>query len=434
MTGSKPRVAVLGGYGFIGSAVARALEAAGADVTVLGRSPSSAARVLPGRAFRKCDLARMSAPQDWGGYLQDADFAVNCAGLLQDGPRAELEQVHHRAIAALASACAAGGIGLLQISAAGARPDASTDFMRTKAAGDAAVRKAGGRHWILRPGLVIGQAAFGGTLLLRMLAAVPLVQPVALGRAPVQCAGLADVAEAVVQAVTGRLPPGSYDLVEDDTRELGQVLASLRCWLGFAPAWLTLPLPLWLLRPAVWGADRLGRLGWRVPMRSTAIRVLLDGITGDPGKYRTAARRLPPLEDVLQSLPAGRASRLEARMALLMPFCVAVLCLFWLTSGLVGLWQLPAAAAVLAETGWSRGAANASVLFWSAVDILLGSLILVRRWAGRACLGMAAVSVIYLGAASLFTPALWADPLGPLVKVLPGLVLTLVTRQLLEER
>lgn len=47
---------------------------------------------------------------------------------------------------------------------------------------------------------------------------------------------------------------------------------------------------------------------------------------------------------------------------------------------------------------------------------------------------MAAVSLIYLAAASAVTPQMWADPLGPLVKVLPGLLLALITHQLLQER
>ena len=44
------------------------------------------------------------------------------------------------------------------------------------------------------------------------------------------------------------------------------------------------------------------------------------------------------------------------------------------------------------------------------------------------------VSLIYLLGASLLTPQLWLDPLGPLVKVLPGLVLAVVARITLETR
>jgi DoxX-like family len=44
------------------------------------------------------------------------------------------------------------------------------------------------------------------------------------------------------------------------------------------------------------------------------------------------------------------------------------------------------------------------------------------------------VATGYLLGASLIAPHLWADPLGPLVKVLPAVVLGLVAASLLDER
>ena len=49
-------------------------------------------------------------------------------------------------------------------------------------------------------------------------------------------------------------------------------------------------------------------------------------------------------------------------------------------------------------------------------------------------LGMAAVSLIYLILGTMITPWLWADPLGPLLKILPGLMLALLAVPLLESR
>ena len=75
-----------------------------------------------------------------------------------------------------------------------------------------------------------------------------------------------------------------------------------------------------------------------------------------------------------------------------------------------------------------------AVVLWSAVDLALGAAILWRPWAARACLAMVAVSLIYMASAAVLTPALWLDPLGPMVKVLPGVVLSLITHQLLQPR
>ena len=45
-----------------------------------------------------------------------------------------------------------------------------------------------------------------------------------------------------------------------------------------------------------------------------------------------------------------------------------------------------------------------------------------------------AVSILYLLVATITLPVLWADPLGPLVKIAPILVLNLVALTILEDR
>ncbi len=428
------RVLVPGGYGLIGAGVVRALEAAGHAVTVAGRDAASAARVLPGRRFLHCDLARMTSPGDWA-CLASFDVVVNCAGALQDGPRDDLEAVHVTAIAALVQAAAAHGVRVVQISAAGVHPDASTAFLRSKAQGDAALLASGADVVILRPGLVLAQQAYGGSALLRLLAAVPLIQPLALPDTPIRTVGLSDLAGAVCMAAGDRLPRGTVcDLVSDEPHDLRGIVAAHRAALGFAPARAELVLPRPVLPLVAAGADVLGRLGWRSPLRSTALRVLEDGITGDPAPWRAQGGRVTPLAQTLAEAGFGAEHRLQARALLLMPLAVAVLVLFWALSGLIGLLHLPAAAAHLTGAGWPEPLARLSVQGWALVDLALAAALLWRPWARAACLGMCAVSLVYLAAATLVTPWLWADPLGPLVKVLPGLMLAQVTHSLLEPR
>lgn len=428
-------VLVLGAYGFIGTAVTRSLLRGGARVSAFVRSVKTGAQVLPGMPTVQGDLRDYTDPQDWQDALAGIDCVVNCAGALQDGPSDELESVHHTAIAALGLACAQRGIAVVQVSAIGATADADTDFMRTKAAGDEALRSSGVPLWILRPGLVIGQSDYGGTALLRMLAAVPLVQPVAYPETPVQCIGMPDLCRAVEGAVAGELPQGTYDLIEDEPQPLVHVLAETRRWLGFPAARVTLALPSVLTRLVASGADGLSHLGWRSPLRSNAMQVMETGVVGDPEPYRMAAgHAIAPLKQVYAKLTCSREHRLTARMTLLMPLVVGVLSLFWVLSGLFGLWGVSAAAGVLTNAGWGFAAALASVIFWSFVDIALGLAILWRPWAAHACLAQFGVAVLYLVAATLVVPEFWVDPLGPLTKILPTMTLSLVAWPMLQSR
>jgi hypothetical protein len=68
------------------------------------------------------------------------------------------------------------------------------------------------------------------------------------------------------------------------------------------------------------------------------------------------------------------------------------------------------------------------------IDIALGVTVLIRPLARKALVAMLLVTAAYLTGGSLLEPGLWLDPLGPLVKVLPSIALTLVTLATLDER
>lgn len=431
------RILVLGAYGFIGIALARALQAAGHEVTGLGRDPAVGPRVLPSIAWVCADLARLRTAADWAPLLANVDAVVNAAGALQDGPRDDLERIHHVAIASLAEACAAAGtIRLVQVSAPGARADATTDFMRTKARAEDAIRRSGGDWVILRPGLVLGAQAWGGSALLRTLAAFPVVQPIALPDKRVQCVALDDVARVVVEAVEGSIPSRTaYDLVENAPHPLREVVSRIRAWLGVPPPRVVISFPDGVVALVSRLADALGHLGWRSPLRTTAVRALEAEVIGDPAPLEAhRGRPLASLDELLAARPAGAQERLTARLQLLLPVLVATLAAFWIASGLIGLADVERAARTLSDSAVPASTARAFVVIGAVVDIALGLAVLRRRWACAACLGMAAVSAVYLAAGTLLTPGLWLDPLGPFVKVVPAALAAVVAAALLEER
>lgn len=430
------RILILGAYGLIGSAIARRLTAAGHLVTGLGRDPVAARKVLPNISWQIADVAGLLDPNSWGAHLQDIDVVINCTGALQDGHQDDLEALHHHAVAALSKACASCDAQLIQISAVGATPEARTDFLSSKSRGDAAIKASGCRYQILRPGLVLSETAYGGTAMLRMLAAVPVIQPLAFADAPIQTVSTNDLASAVHYAVSGDVPNGfEGDLVEPTPRPLGEIVAQMRHWLGFPRATRQLHMPRPILAVLIAAADGLSHLGWRSPLRRNAVTVLQDGVTGDPTPWANLGLMpVAALKDTLASMPARAEDRMSARISLVMPLLVATLSLFWLVSGLIGLFYATPAARVLQDVGWPYPLAVSSVVFWAIVDMVLGVAILFRKHSAMACWAMIAVSAIYLMASSLVTPHLWGDPLGPLVKILPAMALALVARITLETR
>ncbi|ACL62423.1 NAD(P)H-binding protein [Methylobacterium nodulans] len=170
------RILVLGGYGLIGTAVILRLLSAGHSVIALGRSAVAARRRFPEVSWIETDIAGLSGAESWRPLIADCDAVVNCAGALQDGARDDLHAVQSTAMQALFLACEAAGIRrVVQISAVGASPSATTAFMRTQAEADGTLSRLDLDWTILRPGLVLAPAAYGGTALLRALASIPVV-------------------------------------------------------------------------------------------------------------------------------------------------------------------------------------------------------------------------------------------------------------------
>src|SRR3546814_606054 len=122
------------------------------------------------------------SPAAWLPRLSGVDAVVNCAGVLQSGRGQDIEAIHHLSPAALFDACREAGVRrVIQISAISADAEAGTDYALSKKHADDHLQALDLDWVVLRPSLVYGEGAYGGTAMLRALAAFPLVTPLAGG-------------------------------------------------------------------------------------------------------------------------------------------------------------------------------------------------------------------------------------------------------------
>jgi hypothetical protein len=271
--------------------------------------------------------------------------------------------------------------------------------------------------------------------LLRGLAGFPGRIPVISPDTIVQVTDVRDVAEAASRALAPAAPTHfACDVLADERTTLGQILTDLRRWLGFVPA-RPIRVPTLIANVTARLADGLALLGWRSPMRTTALRQLAFGVEG---RAADAADRLGftprRLSEILAAEPAGVQDRWFARLYFAKPLGLSVLIAFWAVSGVIGLQNSPAAIRLLLEAGFSPRMSEAFVIGGSVVDIALAGLACQRNTAPWALIGMVAVTAAYLAAACLWTPQLWLDPLGPLIKSIPAAVLALFVLGVMEER
>lgn len=428
-------VVVLGGYGLIGSACVRALKADGFSVVGVGRSLEAGKSSDPEIVWHTQDLAAPFS-NALKTSLATADVVVNASGALQTGLRDNLMSIHEGAIAEIVETLSGTSTKIVQISAAGVSETAKTEFMRTKFQGDGLLINSNLDWIILRPTLVIGAQAYGGTALLRSASSFPVIGVNILPDVRVQTIYLEDVAQAVLLACRGEIASRTIaDLTEHEERSLFETIAQIRSWQGFDPWALTVTMPVWFAFGVAKVADILGWLGWRSPLRTTVLKSLEQGVVGDPSSWEAAGGfKCRSFCETLKTIPSSVQERWFSRLYLILPVVIAILSVFWLVSGLIGLISTDAAVNVLTSRGSSSSFAHSAVMLGAAVDIAVGLAVLVRPWTRLACIGMIAVSISYLIGASFWAPDLWLDPLGPLVKVIPTMALPIFVMSVLEKR
>jgi NADH dehydrogenase len=225
---------VLGGSGFVGSAIVAKLVSAGYQVTVLSRRLDHAKHLslLPGVTLKVCNVFDAQALRT---ALHGADAVINLLGILHQSAKASFTQVHEHLPMQLAKLCQDLGIKrLLHMSSLCAATDAPSLYLRSK--GEAEVALAGYAPGlaitVFRPSIIFGRAdqfinLFAG--LIKHLPLVVLVKP----NAKFQPVWVEDVASCFVASLNEPASFGlSYDLVGPKVYTFRALLKAIMQTLG----------------------------------------------------------------------------------------------------------------------------------------------------------------------------------------------------------
>ncbi|MGD9883422.1 MAG: SDR family oxidoreductase [Reyranella sp.] len=427
------RVLIVGVSGFIGSALAARLSARGDEV--VGVSRSRPPTDLPLRHIA-LDVATAVSPGDWRQHLAGIDAVVYCAGALQDSRSDSLEAVHHQAPSALFAACVAAGVRrVVHLSAIGVDRAAPTAFSRTKRKGDHALAGLDLDWVILRPSVVVGRTAYGGSALLRGLAALPVL-PLPRDAGRLQVVHLDDLMQTILFFLEPKAPAKiALDIVGPRAWSLEDLVGLFRRWLGGRPA-VVVHLPAWLGVLAFRLGDLAGWFGWRSAVRSTAGHELLRGAEGDPEPWMAATGIQPrDIDAALRREAATVQEKWFARLYLLRPWIFGIAALFWISTGLIALgpgWQN--GVALMNEGGVRGWPAAATVVAGALCDIAVGLAIAWRRTARAGVTAAFVITLVYAVLGTILVPSLWIDPMGPMLKAIPILVLHLAALGIIEDR
>lgn len=144
------RIFIAGAGGFVGGALIRRLS--GHELVLPTRDPGRLEAAAPGFSYPLFSgdlegLVRAAAP----------DVVINLLGIIAERPGAGFRLVHEEYTRRLLAGARAAGAGkFVQMSALGAAPDSPSAYLRSKYAGELAVRAGGVPYIIFRPSYIDG--------------------------------------------------------------------------------------------------------------------------------------------------------------------------------------------------------------------------------------------------------------------------------------
>ena len=314
------KILLIGGTGFVGRHLARALVEAGVQVTIPTRryEKNRDITMLPSVILVEADINEDGVLEH---LATGKDAVINLVGILHGATPAipygkEFAAAHVELPKRIVAACKAAGVKrLVHMSALHASNHAPSEYLRSKAAGEAVINTSGLVTTIFRPSVIFGMRdAFLNTFakLLRMFPILPL----ASAGARFQPVAVADVANAFLQALTSpSMENQTFDLCGPKVYTLKELVAYTGEVIGFKRKIIALPdglayvqagflslLPNPMISQdnlrsmevdSVWTPDCKAPAGWNPqPLEAVAPLYLLDsGDAAQLAEYRSRAGR-----------------------------------------------------------------------------------------------------------------------------------------------
>lgn len=250
--GGSMRVVVIGGTGFIGRQVVRQLLSRGYDVRV----PTRQAWAQAGVTLVQADVHTDAALDE---VVAGCDIVINLVGILHSRTGqpygVDFDKAHVQLPRRIAQACYKQGVEqLIHVSALGADAAGPSGYLRSKAAGEAAIARVyanadtatlhTGTYTIFQPSVVFGPDDQFMNMFAQLARFLPVL-PIAGAQAQLQPVFVGDVATAIVNVIAMPQAHGTtYELAGPRIYTLGQLVQLAAQWSG-RKRWV-LPLPLWL--------------------------------------------------------------------------------------------------------------------------------------------------------------------------------------------
>ena len=250
-------ITIIGGSGFVGRHIVRALARRGYRIRVACRRPDLAGHLQPlGNTGQIMMVqANVRYPASLAAACEGAYAVINLTGVLYSAGAQSFDAVHVFGAEASAKAAKAAKARLfIQMSAIGADETSAADYARSKAEGEKRARAAFPGAIVLRPSIVFGPEDSFFNRFASMARVSPFLPLIGGGETRFQPVFAGDLGEAVARLVDrGEADSTTYELGGPETLSFKQLMEFTLDTIGRKRALVTLPWGVAKLQAAVMG-------------------------------------------------------------------------------------------------------------------------------------------------------------------------------------